>query len=167
MKVAVRRLPSKGHNTPQTPTHMCTHHQQSWASFVSARADECGQAREMHDAFQADFAWQLPFSRLASDIALPPPTSRQFPSSPTAMRHGDLCHMLAHGCAATGCWRHAPYGHGEVWPCPGANASRGPRSAPGRTSGVESRNHLRKQRRMKVSERKTAPIWRIRVPKHL
>ena len=62
---------------------------------------------------------------------------------------------------------NAPYGHGAVWPCPGANASRGPRSAPGRTSGVESRNRLRKQRRLKVSERKTAPIWRIRVPQHL
>ena len=35
MKVAVRRLPSKGHNTPQTPTRMCTHHQQSWASLLA------------------------------------------------------------------------------------------------------------------------------------
>ena len=62
---------------------------------------------------------------------------------------------------------NAPYGHGAVWPCPGANASRGPCSAPGQTSGVESRNRLQKHRRMKVSESKPVPIWRIRVPTHL
>ena len=54
-----------------------------------------------------------------------------------------------------------------IWPCQGANVSRGPCSAPGRKNGVESRNRLQKHRRRKVSEGKTIRIGRIRLSKYL
>ena len=51
--------------------------------------------------------------------------------------------------------RIAPCGHGASWPCPGANASHGPCSAPGHQSGLDSRNRREKTEKNKSLIKKT------------
>ena len=93
---------------PQTPTHMCTHHQESWASLEVRKADECGQPGRcmMHSRLT------LPGNFFSHGLLRIPPRPRQTPINlsplPPPKCHNNKCPMPTEASGAQPPWRHYP-----------------------------------------------------------
>ena len=78
---------------PQTPTHMCTHHQQSWVSWSVRQADKCAQPGRCMTHSRLTLPGTLPSLALLQkprrrrQIAANPPA----PQTPRARISRDTC----------------------------------------------------------------------------
>ena len=97
--------------------------------LVSARADGRGQPGRCMMHSRLTFAWQLPYSRLASHTPLLPTHSKQSPPSPPPTCHVSQATRWPMVMSPSSDGASALCGPGAVWPQPRANAFPGPRSA--------------------------------------